>query len=112
MEKSHINIKYILILVALFIFDIVVKNKFPKLWNRIQFPCNVIVSILSTVYVLILIWGVVSIYKSSSDIGSKIFFIALVLISIVIFVLVNISCWKRWLKERKEQQSTLDKPKS
>lgn len=86
-----------LILVA----DMVLRKKFPQLWERIQLPCNIITSVLSLILIVIIFVGTHQVVTSDMDTGNKVLFVLFAMVYIAAFVWANYSFWRRWLKKRK-----------
>ena len=106
------NKSTILILAIAFLTDYVIRKYFPEIWRKLQLPLNAAITVLDIAFAALLIYSIFPIIKSGVTITDKVIYFIGILICILILISTCIYMWKRWLKERKELQSTLDKPKS
>lgn len=88
---------------AFFIVDLVLKRKFPKLWEQVQLLSNIIASAISVVFVSMLAYAIYDVYASDVSMSDKVFFSILMAATIVLWIFANISVWKRWLRERRNR---------
>lgn len=84
--------------IIIYIIDRIVAKKFPKFYNRIQFPINITVSILVAIYCGFLVYGIYDVLKSSVSNGDKVFFVIFCGINISILVAIVVDVWVRWRK--------------
>ena len=88
---------------AFFIVDLVLKRKFPKLWEQVQLLSNIIASAISVVFVSMLAYAIYDVSVSDVSMSDKVFFSILMAATIVLWIFANISVWKRWLRERRNR---------
>lgn len=94
-----------LVLLLFVIADKVLCRRFPRVWEALQLPLNLFLSVLSTVSVIIALMGMGQILSSSVGGGDKAFACVLLLALIAAFIFANVSCWRAWYRRRKGSPS-------
>ena len=84
---------------AFFIVDLVLKRKFPKLWEQVQLLSNIIASAISVVFVSMLAYAIYDVSISDVSMSDKVFFSILMAATVVLWIFANISVWKRCLRK-------------
>ena len=94
-----------LVLLLFVIADKVLCRRFPRVWEALQLPLNLVLSAVSTVLVTASLLGMGQILSSSVGGGDKAFACVLLLALIAAFIFANVSCWRAWYRRRKGSPS-------
>lgn len=91
----------ILFLVAAFLLERFFQKKFPRFYAKIQFPANIVLSILVAVYCGFFLSAAYDVLISEVSGGDKAIFAILMVGAAFILAAMAILTWKQWLNERK-----------
>ena len=92
----------IIFLVSFFLLELLLRKKFPGLYQRIKLPFNIVAGVLVLAYCTLLIYALYEVLNSSVSGGDKLFFALLVLASLGAFAYMAANLWRQWLKKRKK----------
>lgn len=98
----------IIFIASFLLLDLLLREKFPGFYKRIQLPVNITVSVLALAYCALLIYALHEVLNSGVSGGDKLFFTLLVLISLGAFAYMTTSLWRRWLREGRKDAQALD----
>jgi len=94
------KISSIVFLIIVFLIDRVLRKKFPRFYERIQLPINVMLSALAAVYCGFLIYVGYDVLKSSLLNGDKIVFAIFIGVVVSLYAAIVAAVWVRWAKEK------------
>ena len=95
------NMKWLGILVLIFIADMILRKKFPQTWARVQLPINIAVSGLSLIMIVFTVVGTYQVVASDINTASKVLFILFAMAYIAVCVWANYRFWSTWFRKRK-----------
>lgn len=95
------NMKWLGILVLIFIADMILRKKFPQTWARVQLPINIAVSGLSLIMIVFTVIGTYQVVASDINTASKVLFILFAMAYIAVFVWANYRFWSTWFRKCK-----------
>lgn len=81
--------------------DRLVRKRRPGWGRRLDLGWSILLSLLSILYCGLLVYAIVQVLTSAVSTADKVTFLVFMLLSIGVFVGVNLLQWRRWWREKR-----------
>lgn len=104
MSAKSLAVLEIMIFIFLAGLGMVLQKKFPKIWERIQLPINIAVSVISLIMIAFIILRTYQVVGSDETAAGKGMYTLTSMTNIALFAWTNYRIWSEWARKRKPDQ--------
>ena len=94
-----------LVLLLFVIADRFLRRRFPRVWEALQLPLNLVLSAVSTVLVTASLLGMGQVLSSPAGAGDKAVVCVLLLALAAALLFANLSFWRDWYRRRRSSSA-------